>query len=306
MDRLSGVWRTAFGLGIIPLAFIIYWRTFRLRESAVWAAAQTGRNRKRETDFSFYGNKLFQSEFIQILSPGASLLTTLLWTLLNSGCALIGYYFTAALVDNPMVGRLRIQIFGFIGVGTLFMVSAGAYGPLTTPGGIGTFQFLYFFSSFVGQFGPNCTTFLLAGELYPTQVRTTAHGMSAGIAKVGALWASVWFNYLGTRQKFWITASFNFGGALLTLLFMPDPLRLSLTELDRRFSFIAQGKTYHGEAINPKSLSLWEMMTHTGRDYDPQMDAADMQHEKVPQWRVDSIARHSAIPAAQQGQPASA
>ena len=45
-----------------------------------------------------------------------------------------------------------------------------------------------------------------AGELYPTQVRTTAHGMSAGIAKVGALWASVWFNYLGTRQKFWITA----------------------------------------------------------------------------------------------------
>ena len=41
-------------------------------------------------DFSFYGNKLFQSEFIQILSPGASLLTTLLWTLLNSGCALIG------------------------------------------------------------------------------------------------------------------------------------------------------------------------------------------------------------------------
>lgn len=42
------------------------------------------------------------------------------------------------------------------------------------------------------------------------------------------------------------------------------------------------------------------------QDYDPQLDAADMQHEKVPQWRVDSIARHSAIPAAQQGQPASA
>ena len=42
-------------------------------------------------------------------------------------------------------------------------------------------------------------------------------------------------------------------------------LRLSLTELDRRFSFIAQGKTYHGEAINPRSLSLWERMTHTGR-----------------------------------------
>ena len=53
MYRLSGVWRTAFGLGIIPLAFIIYWRTFRLRESAVWAAAQTNRDRKRETALLF-------------------------------------------------------------------------------------------------------------------------------------------------------------------------------------------------------------------------------------------------------------
>ena len=41
------------------------------------------------------------------------------------------------------------------------------------------------------QFGPNCTTFLLAGELYPTDVRTTAHGTSAGVAKLGALWVSL-------------------------------------------------------------------------------------------------------------------
>lgn len=34
-----------------------------------------------------------------------------------------------------------------------------------------------------------------AGELYPTEVRTTAHGISAGVAKLGALWATIWFNY---------------------------------------------------------------------------------------------------------------
>ncbi len=45
-----------------------------------------------------------------------------------------------------------------------------------------------------------------AGELYPTQVRTTAHGISAGIAKLGALWASVWFNYITFREIFWFTA----------------------------------------------------------------------------------------------------
>ena len=37
-------------------------------------------------------------------------------------------------------------------------------------------------------------------------------------------------------------------------------LRLSLTELDRRFAYISEGRTYHGEAVNPKGLSLWERM----------------------------------------------
>ena len=36
---------------------------------------------------------------------------------------------------------------------TLFYVSAAAFKPLTSKGGIQTFQFIYFFSSFWGQFG---------------------------------------------------------------------------------------------------------------------------------------------------------
>ena len=52
------------------------------------------------------------------------------------------------LIDNPYGGRLRIQIFGFLGVGTCYIVSAAAFHRLTTTGGKGTFQVLYFFSSF--------------------------------------------------------------------------------------------------------------------------------------------------------------
>ncbi len=52
--RLSGVWRTAFGLGIIPLCFIIFWRAFKLQESAVWAANREGRERKRQTRLLFH------------------------------------------------------------------------------------------------------------------------------------------------------------------------------------------------------------------------------------------------------------
>ncbi len=42
-------------------------------------------------DFAFYGNKLFQSTFIGIIVPHASLKTSLEWTLLNSTVALVGY-----------------------------------------------------------------------------------------------------------------------------------------------------------------------------------------------------------------------
>ena len=56
-----------------------------------------------------------------------------------------------------------VQQLGFIMVSVLFWVSAGKYDWLVRKNNIGVFQFIYFFSSFWGQFGPNCTTFLLAG-----------------------------------------------------------------------------------------------------------------------------------------------
>lgn len=42
-------------------------------------------------------------------------------------------------------------------------------------------------------------------------------------------------------------------------------LRLSLSELDRRWNDILDGRQYHGEAINPKNLSIWERMTGVGK-----------------------------------------
>lgn len=77
-------------------------------------------------------------------------------------------------------------------------------------------------------------------------MRTTAHGASAGVAKLGALWASVWFNYLASRERFWLSASLNLVGILLTLLFTPEPLRVPLLELDRRYAYHTAGKVYHG------------------------------------------------------------
>lgn len=42
-------------------------------------------------------------------------------------------------------------------------------------------------------FGPNAGTMVFAAESFPVSVRTTGHGLSAGIAKAGA--------YLGARRR---------------------------------------------------------------------------------------------------------
>ena len=91
------MWRTAYGLGLIPIMYMLYYRIFRLRESAVWK--KRGADQPRHLgllfkhywprllatagawflwDFSFYGNKVFQSAFIKVLSPaGAGMLFTM-------------------------------------------------------------------------------------------------------------------------------------------------------------------------------------------------------------------------------------
>jgi hypothetical protein len=65
-----------------------------------------------------------------------------------------------------------------------------------------------------GQFGPNATTWLLPGEVFPTDIRATCHGISAATGKVGALIAGIWFAYLTNAGKFYVAAFFNLVRAL--------------------------------------------------------------------------------------------
>lgn len=54
-------------------------------------------------DVFFYGNKLFQSEFIAVLTPGnKSVMTGWLYNLVNVGVSLCGYYLASLLIDNKL------------------------------------------------------------------------------------------------------------------------------------------------------------------------------------------------------------
>ena len=247
-------------------------------------------------DIFFYGNKLFQSEFISVISPhGDKVMTKWLWNLVNVGVSLAGYYLASFLVDSKLYGRKYMQIVGFLLCFILFMVPGFDYAHYSSPEHIKEFQAMYFLSSFFSQFGANSITFLVAAEVYPTPIRASAHGISAAIGKLGALLAAVLYNYITTVEKFHVVSWFGLAGALLTFLFLPDTTGLDLKEQERRWDFIRAGRSYdyHGVAVNPKHLSFYEWMTGVGRSYNPELDYKQKIEEYRAQWEAAMERKYS-------------
>ena len=81
------------------------------------------------------------------------------------------------------IGHRRLQLTGFPAMGAMFLMIALIPGVTSTTA---PFLLLFGASYFFAESGPNTTTFVMAAECYPTSVRTTRHGLSAGIAKLGA------------------------------------------------------------------------------------------------------------------------
>lgn len=303
-------WRLQFGVGAVICAAVTLYRWLYLEESEVWAAehagvqkelleehdpaAMAGRRSWREhwlvfkhywprlfvtcfgwiaNDFAFYGNKLFQSKFIAIISPGASNYERMKWTLLNSSISLLGYYCAAYTIDRKWMGRRRLQASGFLMMFVLFLFCGIFYNDMLAHA-IAAFQTLYFLSSFFNQFGPNCTSFLVAGEVYPTDVRAFFHGISASAGKLGAIMAASVFSQVSSVTTFYASAGAGIVGALLTIVFLPDTTGLDLAEIDRmhRFMLAGQMHNYHGAAIKPKHLSLYERWRGYGTHYDLRLD----------------------------------
>ena len=225
-----------------------------------------------------YGNQIFRNVFRQLVTGGNSSEVTTLWlyNLVNVGCELVGYYLAALLIDHKLYGRKRMQAVGLLMNFVLFIIAAAIFPKLDTMGaGAHGFEFIYFFSSFWIHFGPDPTTFLVAGEVYPSPVRATAHGLSAAVGKCGALTATVLYNYIGSRTKFWVVCWFGLIGFCLTVVFIPDTTGLDLREQERYWLFMREGRQdeYHGIAIHPRHVSLFEkVILKRGRNYDPELD----------------------------------
>ncbi|KAJ3100376.1 phosphate transporter [Phlyctochytrium planicorne] len=94
-----------------------------------------------------------------------------------------GYWFTVYFVEKW--GRKPIQYMGFAAITLILIILAADWSNLKT--NQTAFVTLFTLAQFFFQFGPNSTTFIIPGEVFPTRFRSTGHGISAACGKLGAI-----------------------------------------------------------------------------------------------------------------------
>ncbi len=181
-------------------------------------------------DYAYYGNTISTPQIIKLISPTASTMTTIAIQLAIFVVAAVpGYILGIARIDR--IGHRRLQLAGFAMMALCFAIIGFVPG-LTTA--VLPFLIVYGISYFFTEFGPNMTTFVLPGELFPVSMRATGHGISAGVGKLGAFIGVFLFpvlnTSLGLRGTLLLTAGVSVLGGLLTLV-LPEPSGRTLEEI---------------------------------------------------------------------------
>ncbi|HEV2576914.1 MAG TPA: MFS transporter [Acidobacteriaceae bacterium] len=228
------IWRLLLGFGAIP-ALGVYWSRRNLKETPRFLAA-TGRfeagNRRLvdSTRFSrpakvfsfwegfhrlisekrllrrligasaawflmdaaYYGNTVSSPLVLAALHGDHSLLRkTLTQLVIFVVFAAPGYAVAVFTMDR--LGRKVIQLLGFAVMTITFALLAFIPNieAMTIP-----FLLIYGLSFFFTEFGPNATTFVYPSEIFPVRVRTTGHGISAAMGKLGGFLGVFLFPFL--------------------------------------------------------------------------------------------------------------
>ncbi|SCU96453.1 LAFA_0G06414g1_1 [Lachancea sp. 'fantastica'] len=223
-------------------------------------------------DVAFYGLNLNSAVILQTIGYASS--KNVYHKLYNSAvgnliliCAgsLPGYWASVATIDT--IGRKPIQLFGFFILTVLFCVIGFAYHKLSDHGLLG----LYIVCQFFQNFGPNVTTFIIPGEVFPTRYRSSAHGISAASGKVGAIIAQTALGTLidhncaknGQKSGCWlphvmeIFALFMLCGLFSSLL-IPETKRKTLEQICEEYHDEIDSSKYASPNSNSASSSHTE------------------------------------------------
>jgi PHS family inorganic phosphate transporter-like MFS transporter len=136
-------------------------------------------------DIVFYANSLFNSQVTSVMgfsTDKTGVKGPMLQTFAIVLMCLPGYFVGVAFINK--IGRKNVQLQGYACMTIWFGLMAIFWEQLVDMSWL--FLILYGLSFFSANFGPNLTTYVIPGELYPSQAKATLHGLSAASGKVGA------------------------------------------------------------------------------------------------------------------------
>ena len=106
------------------------------------------------------------------------------------------------------------------------------------------------------QFGPNMTTFVLPSEVFPVSMRTTGHGVAAGIGKLGAFvgvfLVPVLQDHIGLRGLLAVAGVSAVLGFAVTCL-LPEPAGRTLEDISEN---TFEGTPPRVDPVEPSIVSI--------------------------------------------------
>jgi putative MFS transporter len=142
----------------------------------------------------------------------------------------------AAVLLSDRVGRIKLQVLGFVGcaIGLAMAAAQSHVGePARTLLLVGGFMLF----NFMTNLGPNAQTYLLAGEVFPTNIRGKGAGFAAAFAKSGAVLSAFVFPLVlaetGTTLLLCGLVATSLLGAAITWWFRIETNGVNLEEVGR-------------------------------------------------------------------------
>ncbi len=158
-----------------------------------------------------------------LAAKGAAMINVLL---------IVGIFFAVVLAD--ITGRIKLQILGFIGCAVGLLIASFSI-DFTGAARIDIIFVGFMLFSFMTNLGPNAQTYLLAGEVFPTEVRGMGAGFAAAFAKIGAVATAFLFPILlvgiGTRALLYGLVVTSIFGAIVTWMYRIETTGVNLDRI---------------------------------------------------------------------------